>query len=97
MNAQNCTYEQVKCSSPKASLHLQTYWQKISASVQRRNELARQRRQLRKMDDLFLKDTGLSRADVSRITTSNGLWEDPLKRKTDLDPRYRSNSLQREG
>ena len=93
MNTQNCTYAQVKCSTPKASLLLQTYWQKVVASVQRRNALARQRRQLREMDDLFLKDTGLSRADISRITEPRSFWEDPAQRKSCLDPRYRRNSL----
>lgn len=89
METQNCMLQQGECSERKTGFQLKTYWNRLAATFQRWNELARQRRQLRDMDERMLKDIGLSRADVERIAGHRWFWEDPIHRQEDLDQRYR--------
>lgn len=69
--------------------HLGHFLQRLGAKIERWDQLLCQRRQLREMDDHMLKDIGLSRADVDRIT-GHHFWDDPLQRQVQLDERYRS-------
>lgn len=95
MDTQSCAYRQTQCSARKPWLRLLTSWQNLLATFQHRNELARQRRLLRELDDHLLKDIGLSRADVSRIAGRRWSWDDRLNHTEDLDQRYRSSDHDR--
>ncbi|MDX5372577.1 MAG: DUF1127 domain-containing protein [Pseudomonadaceae bacterium] len=57
------------------ALGLQALWLRL----QRWHELARQRRQLAMLDDVALKDIGLSRGDILQ-ESERPFWDDPLKR-----------------
>ena len=70
--------------------HFGDFLQRLGRQIERWDQLARQRQQLREMDDRLLKDIGLSRADVERIASRRRLWDDPVKRHELLDERYRS-------
>ncbi|WP_020676171.1 DUF1127 domain-containing protein [Geopsychrobacter electrodiphilus] len=91
MKTQHCMMQQVECPARKTGHQLKSYWNHLTATFQRWNELTRQRRQLREMEEHILKDIGISRADAERIAGRRWFWQDPLNRKEDLDQRYRSS------
>ncbi len=73
------------------------FWQRLAyvlqwlgRKLQRWDQLTEQRRQLREMDEHMLKDIGLSRADVERIS-GRWFWDDPLQTGEQLDERYRNH------
>lgn len=60
----------------------------LGKKIERWGQLSQQRQQLQEMDDRMLKDIGLSRADVGRISDRR-FWDDPVHRQELLDERYR--------
>lgn len=60
---------------PLPRINLGLLWLRL----RRWQQLARERRQLAMLDDVALKDLGLSRADVMR-ESERPFWDDPLKR-----------------
>lgn len=97
MNVQECVAQQAEGSATSARFQFAARWRRVVAWLQRRHELAQQRRRLRDLDEHMLKDIGLSRADVARIAGRRWFWEEPLNRCEDLDQRYRSSDHQRRG
>ena len=65
--------------------HLGHLLQRLGKKLERWDQLSRQRQQLREMDDHMLKDIGLSRADVRRLTGQH-FWDDSVQ----IDERYRA-------
>lgn len=70
--------------------HLGSILKRIGNTIMRWDQLSKQRRQLREMDDRMLSDIGLSRADVTRIADKQ-FWEDAVSRGEKIDERYRSS------
>lgn len=64
--------------------------QRLGKKIERWDQLSQQRQQLQEMDDRMLKDIGLSRADVGRIS-GRRFWDDPVHRQELLDERYRTS------
>ncbi|MET1081274.1 MAG: DUF1127 domain-containing protein [Pseudomonas sp.] len=61
----------------RKSIDLVSHWW---AKVRRWNELARQRRQLLRLNEAALKDLGLSRADVEH-EVEQPFWHDPMNNR----------------
>ncbi|HKJ05526.1 MAG TPA: DUF1127 domain-containing protein [Geopsychrobacteraceae bacterium] len=91
MNTQNCLDQRCDCSEQQYVEQFKSYAKRLIAFFRRRNEIAAQMRQLREMEDHMLKDIGLSRADVSRITGRRRYWKNPRNPEEELDQRYRSS------
>lgn len=68
--------------------HLGNLLQVMGATIVRWDQLARQRRELSNMDDMMLKDIGISKADAERISNRR-FWDDPIKKNENIDSRYR--------